>query len=598
MRKALTRRLTCGFIVCLTCLLAGSVVVNPALGADYENIPVTRWVDPDGSKPTTYEQWKASTEDAEPFKAALVKTSSALKLFGEGTGFCVIINTTLYPLIQGSIDQYVLDLAVDGFDVEVHTISGGDPESMRAFLQTKYAEGMEGCVLIGDLPVPWFEADCFDSHAEFPCDLYYMDLNGLFIDDDLDGKFDIHSGFVVPEIWVGRLTASPLTLGGSTEVALLENYFYKNHQYRTGQAPMVDRALVYVEDDWEPWATSWSNNVGLAYDTRTLVSDEYETFAPDYESRLPLYYESILVCVHSSPTLHQFTNPIPQYSYTYNSEIKSIDPAAYFYNLFACSNARYIEANYMAGWYIFCQSYGLVSIGSTKSGAMLDFEHFYEPFGQGKTIGKSFMDWLTAIAVDGFDSGELCWHYGMTICGDPTLTQPPQCIDSDGDGFGDPGSIGNTCPDDNCPSIYNLSQLDADSDGIGDACDDCTDTDNDGYGDPGYPVNTCADDNCPDDANPGQADHNNDQIGDRCCCMGRVGDTNGLGGDEPTISDISVMIDLLFLAGDPLVIFCFAEADVNQSGGTEPTEDDITISDISTLIDYLFLSGNPLHECQ
>jgi hypothetical protein len=75
------------------------------------------------------------------------------------------------------------------------------------------------------------------------------------------------------------------------------------------------------------------------------------------------------------------------------------------------------------------------------------------------------------------------------------------------------------------------------------------------------------------------------------CCQGRVGDVNGTGGDEPTIGDISTMIDALFISGNPDVIVCLAEADVNQSGGSTPQAKDITISDISTLIDYLFITG-------
>jgi len=34
--------------------------------------------------------------------------------------------------------------------------------------------------------------------------------------------------------------------------------------------------------------------------------------------------------------------------------------------------------------------------------------------------------------------------------------------------------------------------------------------------------------------------------------------------------------------------------DINQSGGTDPTCDDITISDISTLISYMFITCAPL----
>lgn len=82
---------------------------------------------------------------------------------------------------------------------------------------------------------------------------------------------------------------------------------------------------------------------------------------------------------------------------------------------------------------------------------------------------------------------------------------------------------------------------------------------------------------------------------DPSCCTGIVGDANFDGGYEPTISDISFMIDHLFLTGAPLI--CYEEADVNQSASGTPTAADITIGDISTLIEYLFISGDPVADC-
>ncbi|MEW5796654.1 MAG: hypothetical protein AB1772_09895 [Candidatus Zixiibacteriota bacterium] len=76
------------------------------------------------------------------------------------------------------------------------------------------------------------------------------------------------------------------------------------------------------------------------------------------------------------------------------------------------------------------------------------------------------------------------------------------------------------------------------------------------------------------------------------CCIGRVGDANNSGDDEPTIGDVTTLIDAKFISGTcDGVIECVQESDINQSGGFGATCDDITIGDITMLIDYLFITG-------
>gem|GEM_PF-2107365 len=80
-----------------------------------------------------------------------------------------------------------------------------------------------------------------------------------------------------------------------------------------------------------------------------------------------------------------------------------------------------------------------------------------------------------------------------------------------------------------------------------------------------------------------------DPLYNSSCCVQHTGNADGEGLDTPTIGDISVLVDFLFLNRNPSSIGCVFEADVNQSGGCTPTYDDITIGDIAVLIDVLFV---------
>jgi hypothetical protein len=90
--------------------------------------------------------------------------------------------------------------------------------------------------------------------------------------------------------------------------------------------------------------------------------------------------------------------------------------------------------------------------------------------------------------------------------------------------------------------------------------------------------------------------------GKRCfvinCCSGLTGDVNGVGGDEPTISDVVTLVDYLFVSRNQPD--CLDEADVNTSGTLlSPPLDwrDVTISDVALLVSHLFVNHEPLPGC-
>ena len=111
----------------------------------------------------------------------------------------------------------------------------------------------------------------------------------------------------------------------------------------------------------------------------------------------------------------------------------------------------------------------------------------------------------------------------------------------------------------------------------------CVDSDGDGFGDPGHPENMCPVDNCPNVYNPLQEDRNSDGIGDLCCCVGIRGHINGDLEDKVNISDIAYLVKHLFAIPSGPEPGCLTEANANGD-----SLEKYNISDVTYLVKYLF----------
>jgi len=391
---------------------------------DSDTIVVTRWLD-DSTRPMTYDEYVES-RDFSP--SANIKQISTPTITTD-IMIDIFVNEDLYPQIESVLDTFLFDLRLDGYGVNLYTaLETQSPNSLRDTLYNHWQnQEIEGVILIGDLTVPWYEMDePWDPYnfVTFPCDLYFMDLDGTWGDSDYDGIFDSHTNpDYYADIWVGRLYASTMTDYGADEVSILQNYFRKNHQYRIGDLRLTDHALAFIDNDWN--TSGWGNDVALAFPNTNAITDIYETSRQNYINNVAevadSQYEHVLICSHSSPYAHYIYYNEDSYQLFHNEEIESYMMQALSYNLFACSNARFIEYNNMGGWYIYETEYGLLSVGSTKTGSMLCFEDYYWPLGSGASYGQAFLSWTQTDIESCAGSSSRGWFYGMCIQGDPTL---------------------------------------------------------------------------------------------------------------------------------------------------------------------------------
>lgn len=335
----------------------------------------------------------------------------------------VLVNAGVYAQLEPEILRYIDDISTE-YKVSLFETSGGTPYDLKEIIKAN-ADSLAGCILIGRIPAYWFEIEqdeaANNAHTIFPCDLYFMDLDGLWTDADSDGTDDTHTGHVAPEIFLARIDASYFGSDWGNETALLREYLDRDHNYWTGSYSLRKTGLAYTDDDWKNYSPI---NEELRY---LYGSENFQVIKDDRISRKDYLlnrlsnnqYEFVQVAVHSNASVHVFNGR----GAVYMDDIRNVSSKAVGYNLFACSACDFTQPC-LGNAYLFHPSEkSLVAVGSTKIGSMLQFYAFYQPLGQNKPMGQAYREWFNWIAP--FSSYEISWHYGMTLLGDPLIRLNP-----------------------------------------------------------------------------------------------------------------------------------------------------------------------------
>ncbi|MFH0892843.1 MAG: T9SS type A sorting domain-containing protein [Bacteroidota bacterium] len=341
----------------------------------------------------------------------------------------VIADSALYSQLTFSIDRYIQDIQnAYNCNAVFVKVTGGTYQNIKNLILADSTD-LDGVVLIGDIPVAWYEiANDYNTYgyAQWPCDLYYMDLNGTWTDSDINSIYDTHTGDVEPEIFVGRISTANMGVL-LNEVTGMQNYLDKDHAFWAGNIPINKKfGLSYVDEDWVPYTyffTDIQYLYGAAY-YDSIGQDNAIFGKTDYLSRLDsARYEFIQISSHSDYLTHYLTGGSIS-----STEIFNLGPKAIGYNLYACSACRWTSTNssssscFMGGAYVYNSSpTSLVAVGSTKTGSLLGFNYLFQPLGNGDCMGVALVNWWQNYIGSYHSNDDVSWFYGISIIGDPMI---------------------------------------------------------------------------------------------------------------------------------------------------------------------------------
>lgn len=197
--------------------------------------------------------------------------------FSKGSLLLLIDENYLIPL-NDKINRLEDDIAAEGYQVKRLIISRNDDVSViKDSIISNYntlAPKLEALLLLGHIPVPYsglFSGENGkipppDGHVEgsgnhtgaWAADVYYADIDGNWTDNSSlttgsqtrnqnvpgDGKFDQSKLPSSADLMIGRIDFFNMPSFNESDTQLLSNYLDRNHNFRTAQWKVANRAII------------------------------------------------------------------------------------------------------------------------------------------------------------------------------------------------------------------------------------------------------------------------------------------------------------------------------------------------------------------
>lgn len=336
-----------------------------------------------------------------------------------GGAILLLADTKLKDQLDQEFAVYSADVAREyGFKTIVrYVLPSENFQALKSYIIEIYNSGnLQGVMLVGDIPTAKLVSpeEAGEDSFEFG-DYVYQDVFNNCAYLSKKQAFSSQSYGCTPVdinyFWVARLTPNSST---ESSVALLKDYFRRNHAYRTGQytyqknslwyTPLLLDSNIFTEEHKREVQTkinAAASFLGIYGPAEYhIVNVDSNDSDQDYldELKKPSGYEFVYYNGHGSPTHHGRDLPS-----------EKISQANFFYAEFSsCSVGRFNVKNYVAGQYLF--SGGLIVIAASIPILAPDVPTTQE-LNFLLTKGLPFYE---AIRISGI-------HHRLNILGDPTL---------------------------------------------------------------------------------------------------------------------------------------------------------------------------------